>query len=119
MKYKKEYDEFVNKSKKNKIYDSKTKKWKVAMPKESYVSKAVRHFYADLKHAQSSSQEFKKAYNMVNRAFQDFEKGKLEPEHILEEPPSKRYRLSGAGPKLRAPEIRDELFQWFIGKQIF
>ena len=56
---------------------------------------------------------------MVNRAFQDFEKGKLEPEHILEEPPSKRYRLSGAGPKLRAPEIRDELFQWFIGKQIF
>ena len=93
-----------------KVRNKKTGKW-IIKPPEGYYSKALREFYYNLTDLPSSSKKFRNAYDMGRRAYDDFLNGKLKPEDILS---SKMLRLPGGGCKVQVPELRQELFQWFI-----
>ena len=95
-----------------KIFCKKTKNWIYPKSKEGYVSKALRMYYCNLKTLPSNDKEFLKARHMASRAFQEFQKQKENP--TVEKPKRHRYRASGAGPKQKAPNVRDALFEWFI-----
>ena len=108
-KYKEEYENQTIKR-----YDSRRKRWVTSTPKDGVYSKAVRAFFVDLKDASFADDEFKKAVSYARRCFENY--GNPDAQNDLEEPSKKRFRAEGAGRKTQAPEFRDELFQWVIGK---
>ena len=83
------------------------------IPPEGYLSKAVRKHFDDLKNAPNRDPKFKSALEFARRCHEKYEDG------TLEEPAKKRFRSEGAGRKVVAPEFRDQIFEWFIGKIIF
>lgn len=108
-KHKKEYEK---EKKSGKLYfNEKKNKWQTEMPSQGFLSKAIREYYTNLKDMKSTEKLFRNAYDMGRRAYDDFLNGKLKPEDILS---SKMLRLPGGGCKVQVPELRQELFQWFI-----
>ena len=76
-------------------------------------SKAIRQTFPDLKNANYNDDAFQAALAMVKRAYAKF----LNPSD--EEPPEKllknTFRMPGkSGPKVRAPEIREGLYEWLV-----
>ena len=99
-----------------KRWDSKKKKFVQKAPKEGYVSKAVRQYYSNLKNMPSTDQRFKTALVYAKRCMDKYEEsGDLDE---FEEPSKKRFRSEGAGRRVHAPDFRDLVFEWFIGKLV-
>ena len=107
-----DYDKKCANAKKK--YDPKSKKWVKDLPREGYVSKAVRGYFKNLKNMPSTDQKFKNALRYAQRCLKIYEHQK-QNDAIEEEPSKKRFRSEGAGRKAQAPEVRDALFEWFIG----
>ena len=115
---KKEYEEGKGKRR----WDVKSRKMVRSIPKEGFVSKAVRKYYKNLEKVPSSDNNFKNALYMARRAYNQFENpDSKDDDDSFESGPSakKRFRREGAGRKCLAPEFRDLLFEWFIGKLSF
>ena len=83
------------------------------IPKEGWMSKAVREYFKDLKDTPSADQKFKNAVRYGWRCYTKYGKSKTAID--FEEPLKKRRRSEGGGRKTHAPEFRDTLFEWFIG----
>ena len=98
---------------KKKQWDSKRGKWVVSKPKEGYLSKAVRGHFRNLKKLPSSDQKLVNAVQYARRCYDVYTKN---ARFDAEEPSKKRCRREGGGRKAQAPEFRDSLYQWFIGK---
>ena len=99
-----EYDE----ESKKKRFDSKKRKMVFVTPKEGFLSKAVRKTFRNLQNVPNTDQKFQNAYQFARRCFYE------QNENSEEEPSKKKFRREGGGRKSHAPEIRDELFEWFI-----
>ena len=95
------------------VFDKKKNKYKFVKPKGGFISKAIREKYDNLRNMPSTNKLFKRAHSLAERAYKDFKSGKFE-NVPLSGPGSKRFRLEGGGPKRKVPEIRDQLFEWFI-----
>ena len=83
-------------------------------PKEGFLAKAVREHFKDLKSASYKDDKFKKALSFARRCYYSY--GNPNALDEVGEPPKKRFRSEGGGRKSQAPEFRDALFEWFIGK---
>ena len=94
-----------------KEFNKHKKIWQTKGKVEGFISKGVRLFYTDLKGLTSTDKNFTNARQMAGRAFKKFEQ---EGPNCFAEPPKNRFRVSGAGPKTKAPEVRFGLFDWFI-----
>ena len=110
---KKEYDAQVALLKGKTRYDAKRKKFVVQTPKQSFLAKAVRTVYSDLADAKHNDSSLEKALKLAKRCHEkylakdfsssdDFSKAKI-------------FRETGAGRKPQAVEVRQALFQRFIG----
>ena len=99
---------------KNKVYKPNNNKRFKRRDKEGPISKALRQFYVDLKDKTHEDKDFNRAWQMAKRCLKKYEN----PKYLYDgdTPLTKRYRSSGAGRKAAAPEIRDSLFEYFIGK---
>ena len=76
-------------------------------------SKAIRQTFPDLKNANYNDDAFQAALSVAKRAYTKF----VNPSD--EEPAEKllknTFRLPGkSGPKVRAPEIREGLYEWLV-----
>ena len=80
-------------------------------PKEGFYSKAVRLSFENLKSSNWSDPKFRAAVEFARRSYEN-----IDNFDETEEPSKKRFRASGGGRKVHAPEMRDSLFEWFIGK---
>ena len=85
-------------------------------PREGFISKAVRGYYKNLKTISWKDQKFKNASEFARRCHDIFLNY---DECEVVEPSKNRFRCEGGGRKAQAPEFRDMLFEWFIGKQDF
>ena len=103
------HENYMKKSKRH--FNKQKKIWQKKGNVEGFISKGVRLFYTDLKGLKSTDKNFTNARQMAGRAFKKFEK---EGANCFAEPPKNRFRVSGAGPKTKAPEVRFGLFDWFI-----
>ena len=110
-KHKNEFDAECERLKGKKHWDSKRKRHVESFPQQGYIAKAVREFYSDLKTAKNSDRDFDCAVKMAQRCFESLKRRQLEPDAG---PAKKKFRQSGGGRKSKAPELRDELFQWFL-----
>ena len=113
-KYKTEYDDEVKRLKGNTRCDGKRKQHVDLKPKEGYISKSVRNFYADLKNAKHDDKSFKSASTLAVRCHKSILKNTwndIEDEN--EKAPKKRFRESGGGRKPKALEVREAVFEWF------
>ena len=107
-KYKKNYDENVEKNHWKSKYYNKRKRHVAEKPKWGFYSKAVREFYTDMKHVPNDHQDFQRAIKVATRA--------IENKADLRDPascPVKKARASGGGRKCKASEIRSALVSWF------
>ena len=109
--FKMEYDEYIKHPKK--IFNSKTKKMQTLKPRDGYISKSIREFYYDLKNVPSSDKGFRNCYNMAERAYKSFKNGGFDTLEA-ETSSAKKFRFEGGGPQVKAPGLRNELFQWFV-----
>ena len=69
----------------------------------------MRQFYSDLAEVSNNNPQSEKALKLASRSYNDLES--------LRDPsscPPKKIRASGAGRKVKAPEIRQALFSWFV-----
>ena len=107
-KYKEDYDKSCKKR-----FDSRRKRMVDSKPPEGFYSKALREYFKDLKNLPSSDPRFKRANEYARRAYEKY--GNPDSQEDFE-PSKKRFRSEGAGRKTHAPEFRNELFEWFIGK---
>ena len=80
---------------------------------EHFLSKAVREYFKDLRNLPSSDPRLLSAVQLARRSHDFYTNSKSTEEG---EPSKKRFRSEGGGRKTHAPEFRDWLFEWFIGK---
>jgi hypothetical protein len=77
-------------------------------------SKAIRQVFPDLKKTKYLDPAFQAALSVAKRAYISFyvkPSDEAPPEKMLK----KTFRLPGkSGPKIRAPEIRDGLYEWLV-----
>ena len=108
-KCKEEYNAEVKRNKGKTKYDAKRKRRVPIKPSTGYVAKAVRSFYTDLTDKKNDDPEFVKAVKLASRSYNDLE-------HLRDPSsrPPKKLRGSGAGQKVKAPEVRVALFHWFV-----
>ena len=90
-------------------WDPKRKRHVQDTPKQSYLAKAVRRFYVNLKDVLSNSQEMKNVCKVAKRCYEKLGNGDFE-----DCVSRKKFRSLGGGQKAFAAEVRNELFQWFI-----
>jgi len=90
-------------------WDPKRKRHVQDTPKQSYLAKAVRSFYVNLKDVLSNSQEMKNVCKVAKRCYEKLGNGDFE-----DCVSRKKFRSLGGGQKAFAVEVRNELFQWFI-----
>ena len=107
--YKVIYDEQVAEAKSNPSWDSKRKRWVVGRPREGYLAKAVRKVYADLRDTKNDDPNFENAVKYAKRWYDNLENGTL-----AETSNPKKFRAAGAGRKVRAPEAKEALWDWFV-----
>ena len=108
-KYKKQYDEEVEKNHGKTKYDYRLKRHVSVKPKWDSYSKTVREFYTDMKDVPNDHPDFQWAFKVATRAFENITD--------LRDPasrPVKEARASGDGRKRKAPEIRSALFFWLV-----
>ena len=107
--WKEEYDAEVEQNKGKTRYECKRKKHVPIIPTTGYVAKAARTLYSDLADAPNDSPFFRGALKLASCAYSDLDN--------LRDPdlcPPKRKRVTGAGRKAKAPEVRQALFSWFV-----
>ena len=107
--YKHEYGEEVKKNEGKTRYDARKKKHVPIIPKGGFVAKAVRNFYSDLKDVRNDDENFDRALKLAKRSYQEIDKLRDGSTH---EP--KKKRAFGGGRKVKAPEVKEALFNWFI-----
>ena len=77
-------------------------------------SKAIRQVFPDLKKAKYTDAAFQAALSVAKRAYVFYyikPSDEAPPEKMLK----RTFRLPGkSGPKIRAPEIRDGLYEWLV-----
>ena len=108
-KYKKEYDEEVEKNHGKTKYSYRRKRHVAVKPKWGFYSKAVWEFYTDVKDVPNDHPDFQRVIKVVTRAFENIAD--------LRDPassPVKKARVSGGGRKRKAPELRSALFSWIV-----
>ena len=79
------------------------------IPTTGYVAKAVRTFYSDLADVPNDDPLFRRVIKLASRAYSDLDN--------LRDPslcPPKKKRVTVAGRKAKAPEVRQALFSWFV-----
>ena len=111
LKHKDDYDKACKRK-----FDPKKRRMVDTKPKEGFISKAIREYFSDLKTISSLDQKFRNAHEYARRCYQKY--GNLDDldDVISSGPSKKRCRAEGGGRKSHAPEFRDWLFEWFIGK---
>ena len=97
----------VNKS----VWNDERKKWTNPLTQTGYLQPTVREIFPDLSGERCDATDFKSATKFVTRCLEKFERGDFDAE---ENNTSKKFRLPGAGPPVRALEVRDALFDYFI-----
>ena len=108
-KYKKEYDEEVEKNHGKTKYSYRRKRHVAVKPKWGFYSKAVWEFYTDVKDVPNDHPDFQRVIKVVTRAFENIAD--------LRDPassPVKKARVSGGSRKRKAPELRSALFSWIV-----
>ena len=108
-KYKQEYDAECEANKGKTKWDSRRKKHVPIKPKRGFVARAVREFYSDLAKKKNKDKVFNRAIKVAERAHANLDKLKDPSLH-----PAKRKRSVGGGRKAQAPEVREEMFAWFV-----
>ena len=96
-KLKEEYDLEVEKNKGKTKYDYKRKCHVPIKPSTGFIAKAVRQFYADLKHAKNIEVDFVRAVKLASRSYSEIDS--------IRDPssgPPKKVRAQGAGRKRKA-----------------
>ena len=70
-KYKKQYDEEVEKDHGKTIYNYRRKRHVAVKPKWGFYLKAVREFYTDMKDVPNDHPDFQRAIKVATRAFEN------------------------------------------------
>ena len=109
QKCKKQYDEEVEKNHGKTKYNYRRKRHVAVKPKWGFYSKAVREFYTDTKDVPNDHPDFQRAIKVPARAFENIADLRNSASH-----PVKKARASGGSRKRKTPEIRSELFSWFV-----
>ena len=104
------YDAEIKLMKVKTHYDQKRKRHVQLTPKYEYLAKALRNFYSNLKHAKSDSPEFRNASKVAKRSYKKL----LNGDFVEEEIKKTKFRTAGGGRKLKVPDVRSELFAWFV-----
>lgn len=102
-------DTYEKALKESKLVRNKNGKWVSSVPRDGFISKAVRLFYENLRNKDSDEQIFTNAYHLARRCLKEYKET-----DYLEEPDRKRRRKVGGGRKKKAPEVREALYEWFI-----
>ena len=110
---KKEYDKEVKALQGKTHYDYKRSKQVPIKPKQGFLARAVREFYSDLADVKRYDNNVSKVLKFAKRCHEKYLNYKL----VDEEPSKKRFCESRGGRKCKAPEIREEIFEWFINVQ--
>ena len=108
-KHKEKYDNEVKELEGKTRYDYKRKKHVQLKPQQGFLAAAVREFYTDLSKVKHDDPKLVNALKFAKRCYE-----KYLANDFGEEPSKKRFRESGAGRKCKAPEVREEMFEWFI-----
>ena len=90
---------------KKRKYDEMDKKG----PRDSYIAASVREYYPDLANMKNSNPNFQKACRMATRCYQ-----KKNDDDVAVDSSKKKFRASGGGRKVRVPDVREAMFEWFV-----
>ena len=86
------------------------------IPKQGFMARAIREYYKDLEKVPHNDRTFQNALRHGWRCYNKYQQTSENGLEEFEEPSKKRFRKEGGGKKAHAPEFRDSLFEWFIGK---
>ena len=87
------------------------------VPTSGFLSRAVRNFFPSLANVKGNDEEFKRALQVARRCHDKFYKGDGNGDDFTitsTEKPTKRFCAEGAGRKVKATEVRQAMFKWFI-----
>ena len=96
----------VNKGK----YNNKGK-WVYPFSQKGYVQPSVREIFPNLKDSTTDNKDFISATKFVKRCLDKLEAGTFDIEGNTS---ASHYRIKGAGPPVRALEVRQSLFDYFV-----
>lgn len=109
---KRKFEEDKRDPTKNKpYYNEKRKKWVNPMDNQGFIGPTVRTMFSDMKNEPESSKEFKNCYKFVQRCLLLKENGEFDKDGNTSK---KHFRVAGAGPPVRAVEVRQGLFDFFL-----
>ena len=91
-----------------KYYNVKKNAWKYPSTQVGYKAKAVRAIFSDMDNESNGTREWKLCIKLLERCIDSKNKG------LLNEPTKSRKRVAGAGPPVKAQEVRAALFAYFI-----
>ena len=112
-KYKEKYDKELKDLEGKSSYDYKRKMHAPMKPKRAFLAAAVRNVYAYLSKVKHDDPNLEKVLKFAKRFHEKY----LSNEFLKEEEPTKeRCCESGEGRKVKVPEVREAVFQWFIAK---
>ena len=97
----------INKAK----YSRKAKKWVHPFSQKGYIQPSVCEIFQNLNDTKCDEKVFVSATKFVKRCLDKVEDGTFDVEGNYS---SKNYRIKGAGPPKRAPEVRQCFFDYFI-----
>ena len=115
-KYKLEYDEKLNSTSGQVIYNKNKKKHTNQTPREVNVAKVVREFYSNLKDVKHDDSNLKGVICITKRCYErcSYASKSKEIGEINVEPSKSKYRKAGGERKATIPDVRDALFDCFI-----
>ena len=90
-------------------YEKKCKKHVPVATHGNFVAKAARKFCSNLSDKPNDDPKFRVVHSLATRCLANIDK--LSDPSISQ---PKKVRAAGAGRKLKAPEVRQELFVWFV-----
>ena len=80
-------------------------------PRDSYIAASGREYYPDLANMKNSDPNFRKACRMATRCYQNKIKN---DDDVAVDSSKKKFRVSGGGRKVRVPDVREAMFEWFV-----
>ncbi|CAL4062693.1 unnamed protein product [Meganyctiphanes norvegica] len=111
--YKVEYEkEIEEKNKLPKHWDAKRKKFVKQSVKGGYMARAIRELYPSLANVQNDDPKFQRAIGVARRALKS-RQNKRKRKSIAAGS-NKKFRGPGGGRKVKAIEVRQAAFDWFV-----
>ena len=113
-KYKDEYDLKIKETFHKLNYNEKMKKHTKSSPRKGYIARAAREFYLDLKNVKHNDPNLESVIKLGKRCYENVA-GNENTCIIGAQPSKSKYRKPGGGRKATIPNVREALFEWFVG----